>query len=79
MLEPVPRERSQGRAVFGMALRCVPYVRPTHWANEQMARDLPGVDVCLLLYVCIQEDPECRPESVYASMGQASSSGCQVW
>ena len=42
MVDPGPKERSQGLAVFGMALRCVPYIRPDHWAGDKLAQDLPG-------------------------------------
>jgi hypothetical protein len=40
----VPREKAGGAAVFPLALRCVPYVMPDHWAASPslLAEELPG-------------------------------------
>ena len=41
-MELIPRERAPGLPVFAIALRCVPYIMPEHWAGGRVCDDLPG-------------------------------------
>ena len=53
-LSEVPRERLAGLPVFAAALRCVPYVMPSQWAeNPALLAD----ELCLLT---IHADSEVR-------------------
>jgi hypothetical protein len=39
------RERLGALPVFVMALQCVPFVMPEHWASGAICEDLPGYTI----------------------------------
>ena len=60
--------------VFATALRCVPYVRPDHWAGAKMAEDLPGWSrafICNALWAPVWESAPAWLGSAYEQPEQA--------